>query len=76
MHIHYTCRHCDRDLATIQGDQVPLSKLGFDVLDAEDIERMVDVQNNGDVVLHVVCDECQDMQQNYLHYRDPYYFIQ
>lgn len=68
MAIHYTCRHCRQKLGTIDAIEIEESRLGFQVLTFEERMEMIDYNEDGDMVVKTICENCQEALE-----RNPIY---
>ncbi|GAE27712.1 hypothetical protein JCM9140_3868 [Halalkalibacter wakoensis JCM 9140] len=59
MAIHYYCRHCKTDLGAIN-QEVQSQSLGFDHLTHSERTEMVSYEENGDMSVHAICEDCHE----------------
>lgn len=76
MSIYYTCRHCNNLLATIDEQHVTQEMLGFDQLTTEEKRRMISFNENGDLVVRIICESCKNTLDEHPSYYELEYFIQ
>ncbi|MCA1057263.1 anti-sigma-F factor Fin family protein [Rossellomorea aquimaris] len=63
MAIHYYCRHCGTAVGTISTMSVDSEQLGIHKLTDEERTDMVQYQNNGDIHIRTICEDCQESLQ-------------
>lgn len=76
MAIVYKCRHCGHVIGELDENAFDSSILRFDNLSVRDKQQMIHYQNNGDVHVHVICENCEERLRQYPHYHELDYFIQ
>lgn len=75
MAIHYTCRHCHQKLGTIDTVEVEESRLGFQVLTHEERLEMIDYNEDGDMIVKAICENCQEaLERNPLYHQLDSFF--
>ncbi|KMK74489.1 anti-sigma-F factor Fin family protein [Alkalihalobacillus pseudalcaliphilus] len=60
MAIVYQCSHCCLVVGRIEQQSINSSELGFDRLNTEEREAAISYQNNGDIHVQAICDDCYD----------------
>jgi len=60
MALHYHCRHCGVKVGSIDNISVTSEQLGFDHLNNEERQEMITYQQNGDIHIKIICEDCQD----------------
>lgn len=60
MAIHYHCRHCGTKLGTIEKTSVYSETLGIHKLTEEERQEMVAYDQNGDIRITAICEDCQE----------------
>ncbi|MDQ0228519.1 anti-sigma-F factor Fin family protein [Metabacillus niabensis] len=60
MALHYHCRHCGVKVGSIDNISVTSEQLGFDHLNNEERQEMITYQQNGDIHIKTICEDCQD----------------
>lgn len=60
MALRYYCRHCGVNVGTIDSISIHSESLGINLL--TDIERkeMVSYEQNGDITIKTICEDCQE----------------
>ncbi|MFB4168692.1 anti-sigma-F factor Fin [Virgibacillus sp. JSM 102003] len=76
MSIVYKCRHCGQEIGKLDQQVVDTSMLGWNKLSAEDKQEMIQYQNNGDVHIKTICENCEESLGNHPQYHELDYFIQ
>ncbi|MDY0394849.1 anti-sigma-F factor Fin [Virgibacillus halophilus] len=76
MAIVYSCRHCKHVIGKIQNEEADISMLGWDRLSAADKESMIQYQDNGDIQIQTICENCQQSLIKNPHYHELDFFIQ
>src|SRR5690625_4705373 len=76
MSIVYKCRHCGHVIGTIEQQIVETSMLGWDILSPEDRQDMIHYQQNGDIHIKAICENCEDSLGRHPEYHELDYFIQ
>lgn len=60
MAIVYECRHCQQEVGRIDAIEVEERSLGFQVLTNEERLEMITYEQNGDVKVKTICENCQE----------------
>jgi len=60
MAVNYICRYCKTDIGSIENGVVSEQQLGLHALTAAERQEMVTYNGNGDLVVHLVCDYCNE----------------
>ncbi|MFC3040980.1 anti-sigma-F factor Fin [Virgibacillus xinjiangensis] len=76
MAITYNCRHCGNIIGKIDEPVVDSSMLGLDHLTSKEKEEMVHYNENGDVSIQAICEDCEEALDNHPHYHELDYFLQ
>ncbi|KSU57829.1 peptide ABC transporter permease [[Bacillus] enclensis] len=76
MAIHYHCRHCGTNVGTISNMSVHSEQLGIHKLTEEERLNMVQYQDNGDIHVRTICEDCQESLQRNPDYHQLDYIIQ
>lgn len=65
MSLQYVCRYCYNQIGVLDQTTLDMSHLGLDQLTQEEKERIIHDQPNGDIVVQVICEHCQDTLQRH-----------
>lgn len=65
MSIRYVCRYCAHQMGQITRSVVSEEELGFQMLTQEEKESIVVYEENGDMLVQVVCEHCQETLHRY-----------
>ncbi|WP_339149921.1 MULTISPECIES: anti-sigma-F factor Fin family protein [unclassified Sutcliffiella] len=76
MAIHYHCRHCGYKVGTIDSKSVFTEELGFHQLSDTERHEMITYQQNGDVHVKTICEDCQEALDRNPDWHDQERFIQ
>jgi hypothetical protein len=76
MSVIYSCRHCGQKIGEVDHEFIDTSMLGFDDLTAEEKREMVRYDQNGDIYVAAICDECYETLSEHPQYHELDYFIQ
>ncbi|WP_332697251.1 anti-sigma-F factor Fin family protein [Halalkalibacter lacteus] len=60
MVIHYQCRHCKTKLGSLEQQQAHSESLGFNQLTSLERENMLSYNENGDIQVHSICEDCHE----------------
>ncbi len=60
MAIQYHCRHCQCNVGRIDSTSVYSEALGFHHLNEEERQEMISYQQNGDIHVQTICEDCQE----------------
>ncbi|MGJ7923173.1 anti-sigma-F factor Fin family protein [Neobacillus sp. LXY-4] len=60
MAIHYHCRHCGANLGTIDKMSVHSEQLGLHKLSDKERQEMVSYDQQGDIHITSICEDCQE----------------
>jgi len=58
--IHYVCRHCGTVIGSIEKPTADSVMLGLNILSGEDRAAMVSYEQNGDIQVRSICEDCQE----------------
>jgi hypothetical protein len=73
MAIHYDCRHCGTRLGTIEQSFGEAERLGFTKLTDEERQEMLTYNENGDLHIKSICEDCQEsLQKNPEYYQNDF----
>ncbi|MFD2681342.1 anti-sigma-F factor Fin [Bacillus seohaeanensis] len=75
MTIHYNCRHCGVSVGSLQQTSVQSEKLGINKLTEEERLNMVNYQDNGDIHIKTICEDCQESLERNPDYHSLDYII-
>jgi len=64
MAVNYICKHCKTSIGSLDQAQLSDQQLGFHFLTAEEREDIITYNFNGDVIVTILCDYCQEALQN------------
>jgi hypothetical protein len=76
MAIHYTCRHCGYKVGKIDAASVYTEQLGFHQLSDMERQEMIAYQQNGDVHVKTICEDCQEALDRNPSWHEQEQFIQ
>jgi hypothetical protein len=76
MSIHYNCRHCGVKVGTIDRMSLHSEQLGFHQLNDEERVDMISYQNNGDIEVKTICEDCQEALDRNPQFHENHTFIQ
>ncbi|OCA80677.1 hypothetical protein A8F94_23355 [Bacillus sp. FJAT-27225] len=60
MAIHYKCRHCGTELGSLDMVTADTIKLGLFALNRQERTQMVSYNEDGDVEIKSICEDCQE----------------
>lgn len=60
MSVKYICRHCSTVLGQIEKEDISEAQLGFHFLTPAERRDIISYNQNGDVVVKVICDYCKE----------------
>ncbi|WP_217588344.1 anti-sigma-F factor Fin family protein [Lentibacillus saliphilus] len=76
MAIIYKCSHCGHEIGRLDQRVVHTSMLGWDQLSEKDKRHMIHYQNNGDVQIRSICENCEQSLGQHPQYHELDHFIQ
>lgn len=76
MSIHYNCRHCGVKIGSIDRMSIHSESLGFHQLNDEERKDMINYQENGDIHVKSICEDCQEALDRNPHFHENQTFIQ
>lgn len=76
MSMVYKCRHCGQIIGELKQHILDTSMLGWDKLSMKDKYEMIHHQNNGDVHIQAICENCEETLGKYPQYHELDFFIQ
>ncbi|KAA0543712.1 anti-sigma-F factor Fin family protein [Bacillus sp. BGMRC 2118] len=76
MSIHYNCRHCGVTIGSIDRMSIHSEELGFHQLNDEERLDMINYQENGEIHVKSICEDCQEALDRNPHYHENQTFIQ
>ncbi|WP_246946033.1 anti-sigma-F factor Fin [Bacillus pinisoli] len=75
MSIHYKCRHCGVSVGKIDTMSVDSQALGFHQLDDQDRMNMISYQNDGDIHVKTICEDCHEALERNPQFHEAETFI-
>lgn len=75
MAIIYTCRHCKHVIGQIRHQVISTSILRWQKLSASERQKMIQYKANGDVLIWVICKNCEQTLMDNPDYHALEYFI-
>lgn len=72
----YVCRHCGHVIGKLNKRAFSTSRLGLDQLSSSEKREMIHHQENGDIHIQSICENCEDLLGNFPHYHELDFFIQ
>ncbi|WP_186575710.1 anti-sigma-F factor Fin family protein [Aquibacillus kalidii] len=76
MAIVYSCNHCGNQIGQLEQKVIDTQSLGWKELSSDERKEMIQYQNNGDIHIKAICEDCQETLENNPHYHELDYFIQ
>lgn len=76
MSIVYQCRHCGQVVGEIDQQMVDDSMLGLDKLSVADKQNMINYQENGEIQIKIICENCEASLRTNPSYHELDFFIQ
>ncbi|KYG33301.1 anti-sigma-F factor Fin family protein [Alkalihalobacillus trypoxylicola] len=76
MSIYYHCRHCQTSLGELEGNQHDMKELGFHQLSSQERQDVLTYQENGDIQVRVICEDCHEALTRNPNYYELDLFIQ
>jgi len=76
MSIVYMCRHCGHKIGELDLQVVDYSMLGIDQLTSDERRRMVHYEEDGNIRIDAICDDCQSALKEHPRYHELDFFIQ
>ncbi len=75
MSINYRCRHCGTDMGSLSQVSIHSDKLGIHKLTEEERLNMVNYEQNGDISIKTICEDCQESLERNPDYHGLDYII-
>lgn len=69
MAIHYHCRHCKKHVGSLNQQNLSSEQLGFHELTAEERQTMIGYDEQGDLNVKTICEDCHEALE-----RNPDYY--
>ncbi|HET7629487.1 MAG TPA: anti-sigma-F factor Fin family protein [Bacillales bacterium] len=76
MAITYQCRYCGTQIGQLQNEFYHAEQLGFNHLTVEERREMIHYNDNGEVLVKTVCEDCQEALERNPDYHQLKSFIQ
>lgn len=76
MSIVYKCRHCGHVIGKLKKEIISTSRLGLDQLSSAEQKDMIHYQNNGDIYIQSICENCEESLGHHPQYYELDFFIQ
>ncbi|UFU01525.1 anti-sigma-F factor Fin family protein (plasmid) [Radiobacillus kanasensis] len=76
MSLIYTCNHCGNNVGELHQKVVDTQSLGWHELSEQEKREMIQYQDNGDIHVKTICENCQESLDHNPHYHELDYFIQ
>mgnify|MGYP001947979420 CR=1 FL=1 len=74
--IIYKCRHCDHVIGKLEQKIIDTQLLGLQMLSTEEKKQMVRYEDNGDIYIQSICENCEETLENNPHYHELDFFLQ
>ncbi|WP_028400970.1 anti-sigma-F factor Fin family protein [Ectobacillus panaciterrae] len=74
MNTHYYCRHCGNHIGSIEREEIYNVVLGH--LTEQEKQDMLHYDENGNIYVKAICEDCQHTLENHPHYHEYESFIQ
>lgn len=58
--IRYVCKYCGQELGILNNYEIHNFKLGLENLTTSERESIITYEMNGDIVVKIVCEFCED----------------
>lgn len=58
--IKYICKYCGQKLGQVEHNELFKSRLGIEILTPEELDSIVIYEDNGDIIVKVVCEFCEE----------------
>ncbi|RBW67669.1 anti-sigma-F factor Fin family protein [Bacillus taeanensis] len=68
MAIYYNCRHCGVNVGVLEEKSLHIEQLGFHLLTNEERMEMIETDYQGNTVVKIICEDCQEALE-----RNPVY---
>lgn len=75
MAIHYFCRHCGYKVGSLSQVSLHSEQVGLHKLSDEDRMDMVSYEENGDIHIKTICEDCQESLSRNPDYHQSDYLI-
>lgn len=75
MAIVYTCKHCHKIIGELDAKVVDTTTLGWDQLTAEEQQAMIHYEDNGQITVRIICENCERTLLEHPEYHALDYFI-
>lgn len=76
MALHYYCRHCGVKVGSLDSISVSSEQLGFHHLTHDERQDMITYEQNGDMHIKTICEDCQDALHRNPDFHQVEHFIQ
>lgn len=60
MALHYNCRHCGVKVGSIDSLSLHSESLGFHLLTDQERQQMISYNQDGDILVKTICEDCQE----------------
>ncbi|KKB35288.1 anti-sigma-F factor Fin family protein [Bacillus thermotolerans] len=75
MSIKYICRHCKMRVGSVESPAVSAQQLGFHALTEDERAEMVQYDQEGNITIKTICEDCQESLQQNPDFHQYDYFI-
>lgn len=76
MAILYRCRHCGTAVGQLEDSAVHSEQLGFHHLTNDERKEMIQYEQNGDITVKTICEDCQEALERNPEFHQWQTFIQ
>lgn len=76
MTIYYDCRHCGQRIGKLDQKEIDVSLLGFDQLTNKDLTDMIYYDQDGNMRVKSICENCQRTLEQHPNYHELDFFLQ
>jgi len=73
--IVYKCKHCHQIIGTLDAKVVDTATLGWDQLTAEEQQTMIVYEENGQITVRTICENCERTLTQHPEYHALDHFI-
>jgi hypothetical protein len=75
MAVRYYCRHCGTHVGNLDQKEMSYNRLGFNNLSLDERMEMLNFDNNGDLQVKVICEDCQEALERNPDYHSLHTFL-
>ncbi len=76
MALTYKCKHCSKEMGSLQIEEIDLEKIGWEYLSEQEKLQLLQYTPDQTITITSICESCEHIIENNPLYHELDYFIQ